>query len=304
MTLGSVVSVPKKEGGVTPRELRRSQASKTSFSEVPKATCSESPIWAEPSDQRPSIPWPGPPIQKKAAPRSGTSSASARLIAPYLGSRLWVAELSIAGDVDDYLRCHGRPIRYAHTSADGGISVYQNVYSTETGSAEMPSAGRPFTPELITRLIAKGVDLAPLVLHTGVSSLERGERPLPERLHVPVSTTARVELTRRLGMRVIAVGTTTVRALESAIAEDGRIHPTNGWTDLILDRNTPLSAVDGVLSGFHDPDSSHLELLEAFAGPELIAASYRAAAERGYRRHEFGDVQLLLPRAPKGSAFD
>jgi S-adenosylmethionine:tRNA ribosyltransferase-isomerase len=145
-------------------------------------------------------------------------------------------------------------------------------------------------------MIAKGVDLAPLLLHAGVSSLERGERPFPEPFHVPISTSARVELTRRFGGRVIAVGTTTVRALESAIAEDDRVHPTAGWTDLVLDRNTPLRAVDGVLSGFHDPDSSHLELLEAFAEPELIVASYRAAAEHGYRRHEFGDVQLFLPR--------
>jgi S-adenosylmethionine:tRNA ribosyltransferase-isomerase len=159
----------------------------------------------------------------------------------------------------------------------------------------MPSAGRPFTPELITRLVALGIDVAPLLLHTGVSSLDRGECPYPERLDVPGATGAKVELTRLRGGRVIAVGTTVVRALESSVGDDGRLHPTRGWTDLVLDRDTPVRAVDGILSGFHDPDASHLELLEAIAPPDLIATSYRAAADAGYRRHEFGDLQLILP---------
>jgi S-adenosylmethionine:tRNA ribosyltransferase-isomerase len=159
----------------------------------------------------------------------------------------------------------------------------------------MPSAGRPFTSELITELIARGIDLAPLLLHTGVSSLERDEPPYPERFHVPVSTSARVELTHRLHGRVVAVGTTVVRALESAVAEDGRVHPTRGWTDLVLGPESSLKAIDGILTGFHDPDASHLRLLEAIAGVEIVAGSYRAAAEAGYLRHEFGDLQLLLP---------
>ena len=223
-------------------------------------------------------------------------SGVARLIAPHLGRRLWLASLVLPTGLDEYLDQHGRPIRYRHSGGERQISEYQNVYATEPGSAEMPSAGRPFTPELITRLIARGVDIAPLLLHTGVSSLERGERLYAERFEVPVTTTARVEVARRLGGRVIAVGTTVVRALESSVAEDGRVHPTRGWTDLVLDRETKVKAVDGILTGFHDPDASHLDLLEAIAPPELVAASYRAAAGAGYRRHEFGDLLLIVPR--------
>jgi S-adenosylmethionine:tRNA ribosyltransferase-isomerase len=219
-----------------------------------------------------------------------------RLIAPYLGRRLWLASLALPTGLSEYLDQHARPIRYGHTSGERRISEYQNVYATESGSAEMPSAGRPFTAGVITHLIARGVDVAPLVLHTGVSSLERGEHPYAERFRVPVSTTARVELTRRLGGRVIAVGTTVVRALESCVAEDGHLHPTGGWTDLVLDRDTPVRAVDGILTGFHDPDASHLDLLEAVAPGEVVAAAYRTAAKAGYRRHEFGDLLLIAPR--------
>jgi S-adenosylmethionine:tRNA ribosyltransferase-isomerase len=229
--------------------------------------------------------------ERLALPEGGR----ARLVLPYLGHRLWLADLTLPEPVEEYLAHHGRPIRYGHTSGDPPITDYQNVYATEPGSAEMPSAGRPFTPELITQLIARGIDLAPLLLHTGVSSLERDEPPYPERFHVPVSTSARVELTHRLRGRVVAVGTTVVRALESAVAEDGRVHPTRGWTDLVLGGESRLQAVDGILTGFHDPDASHLRLLEAIAGAEIVAGSYLAAAEAGYRRHEFGDLQLLLP---------
>ena len=223
--------------------------------------------------------------------------AAARLISPHGGGRLWLAALTLAGPIDEYLRRHGRPIRYGHAAQARPISDYQNVYATEPGSAEMPSAGRPFTPELITRLVALGIEIAPLLLHTGVSSLERGECPYPERLDVPGATVAKVELTRLLGGRVIAVGTTVVRALESSVGDDGRLHPTRGWTDLVLDRDAPVRAVDGILSGFHDPDASHLDLLEAVAGPATVARAYRAAARAGYRRHEFGDIALLLRRA-------
>jgi S-adenosylmethionine:tRNA ribosyltransferase-isomerase len=161
----------------------------------------------------------------------------------------------------------------------------------------MPSAGRPFTAELITRLVARGIDIAPLVLHTGVSSLEQGERPYPERFHVPASTAERVGLARRLGGRVIAVGTTVVRALESAIDTNGRVHPTRGWTNLVVGPGTGVRAVDGILTGFHDPDASHLDLLAAIVPRELVARSYRVAADAGYLRHEFGDLQLILTRA-------
>jgi S-adenosylmethionine:tRNA ribosyltransferase-isomerase len=172
---------------------------------------------------------------------------------------------------------------------DWPLARYQTVYANQPGSAEMPSAGRAFTPELVTRLVAAGIDVAPLVLHTGVSSLEAGEAPHPEWYRVPRFTTERAELARRLGGRVIAVGTTVVRALESAGERS------EGWTDLVIEPDTDLRAVDGLLTGFHDSDSSHLAMLEAVAGHDLLERSYAEAAERGYLRHEFGDLHLILP---------
>jgi len=158
----------------------------------------------------------------------------------------------------------------------------------------MPSAGRPFTPELITALAARGIAIAPVVLHAGVSSLERGERPYPERYRVPVPTARLVTATRRWGGRVIAVGTTVVRALETVARPDGCLDPGDGWTGLVITPERGGRAVDGLLTGWHEPDSSHLDLLEAVAGPGALARSYRAALEHGYRWHEFGDSHLIL----------
>jgi S-adenosylmethionine:tRNA ribosyltransferase-isomerase len=203
------------------------------------------------------------------------------------GGRLWRADLRLPSGVLHYLARHGEPIRYPHTRRDWPLARYQTVYATEPGSAEMPSAGRAFTPELVTRLVATGIDVAPLVLHTGVSSLEAGEAPHPEWFRVPPFTNERIELVRRLGGRVIAVGTTVVRALESEHDE--------GWTDLVIAPGTPIERLDGLLTGFHDSDSSHLAMLEAVAGRDLLERSYAEAAGAGYLRHEFGDLHLILP---------
>ena len=203
------------------------------------------------------------------------------------GGRLWRAALRLPSTVLHYLARHGEPIRYAHTRRDWPLARYQTVYATEPGSAEMPSAGRAFTPELITRLVAAGIDVAPLVLHTGVSSLEAGEAPHPEWYSVPRFTSERIELVRRLGGRVIAVGTTVVRALESGAGE--------GWTDLVIEPSSPIGALDGLLTGFHDRDSSHLAMLEAIGGRDLLERSYAEATRAGYLRHEFGDLHMILP---------
>jgi S-adenosylmethionine:tRNA ribosyltransferase-isomerase len=175
------------------------------------------------------------------------------------------------------------------------VTSYQNVYATEPGSAEMPSAGRPFTPEVIMRLVAKGVDVAPLVLHTGVASLEADELPYPERVKVPATTAARVNSTRRDGGRVIAVGTTVVRALETSADDDGVSHAVDGWTDLVITPARGVRVVDGLLTGWHEPEASHLLMLEAIAGRALLEDSYEASLAEGYLWHEFGDVHLLLP---------
>ncbi len=223
------------------------------------------------------------------------AGARAELVSPYLGGkRLWVAELHLPNPLIDYLSLHGRPISYPYLRGERPLADYQTAYATLPGSAEMPSAGRPFTPELVTALVAGGVAIAPITLHTGVSSLELGERPYPEWYRVPASTARLVNATRSWGGRVIAVGTTVVRALESVAEAGDNVIAREGWTHLVITPEIGVRAVDGLITGWHDPDASHLEMLEAIGGRDLIARSYRAASERGYLWHEFGDVNLIL----------
>jgi S-adenosylmethionine:tRNA ribosyltransferase-isomerase len=172
--------------------------------------------------------------------------------------------------------------------------MYQNVYASEPGSAEMPSAGRPFTPEVITRLVAKGVGVVPLVLHTGVSSLESHEPPYAEYYRVPAHTAHAVNDAHRQGGRVLAIGTTVVRALETVATPDGRVHTGEGWTETVITPARGVYAVDGLLTGWHEPEASHLDMLEAVAGDELVRRSYEHALAEGYLWHEFGDVHLIF----------
>ncbi len=222
------------------------------------------------------------------------ADATAELVAPFAAPRLWLARLDLEQPVVDYLALHGRPIRYRYVPSSWPLAVYQNVYAVEPGSAEMPSAGRPFTPELITRLVAGGVLIAPITLHTGVSSQERRERPYAERFRVPRETARLVNAVREWGGRVVAVGTTVVRALETVARPDGTVTAVDGWTNLVVTPERGLWALDGLLTGWHEPQSSHLDVLRAVAGDELLARSYDAALEHGYRWHEFGDSQLVL----------
>lgn len=209
--------------------------------------------------------------------------------------RLWVAELRLPTHVLRYLYRHGEPIRYHYAAAAWPLREYQTVYACEPGSAEMPSAGRPFTHELLAQLIGRGVGVAPVVLHTGVSSAESGEAPYPERYRVPAATAERVNAAHAAGHRAIAVGTTVVRALETVADSDGRVRSGQGWTDLVVTPERGMRAVDGLLSGWHGPRASHLALLETVAGRDLLAASYAAALRARYRWHEFGDAYLVLP---------
>jgi len=222
--------------------------------------------------------------------------ATLELLARYArGPRLWLARVDANEPVTAYLAHHGRPIRYGYVPSEWPLAAYQTAYALHPGSAEMPSAGRPFTPELITRLVAGGVLIAPITLHTGVSSAERGEPPYPERLAVPATTARLVNAVRGWGGRVVAVGTTVVRALESATREDGTVAAAEGWTKLVVTGDEPLRAVDGLLTGWHEPEATHLAMLRAVAGDELLHRSYRAALEAGYLWHEFGDAHLILP---------
>jgi len=221
--------------------------------------------------------------------------ASIRLMDRYLDSpRLWIAELTLPQPVFAWLAVNGQPIRYSYVDRPWPISAYQNVYAFEPGSAEMPSAGRPFTANLITRLVAKGIGVAPLVLHTGVASLEATELPYPERVRLPSATAAWVNETRRAGRRVIAVGTTVVRALETAVGTDGQVSAFDGWTDLVITPDRGVRVIDGLLTGWHEPEASHLLMLEAVAGRPLLERSYGASLAEGYLWHEFGDMHLIL----------
>jgi S-adenosylmethionine:tRNA ribosyltransferase-isomerase len=212
-----------------------------------------------------------------------------------VSARLWQARLSTA--VVPYLLRHGRPIRYSYVARDWDLAAYQTVFARVPGSAEMPSASRPFTPAVVTDLAALGVLIAPLTLHTGVSSLEVDEDPYPEPFDVPPATARLVSHVRASGGRVIAAGTTVVRALET-VALSGTVQPAAGWTSHVVTPESGVRVVDGLLTGLHEPRPSHLRMLAAFAGSELLSRCYEEAIRSGYLWHEFGDVHLLLPLRP------
>lgn len=230
-----------------------------------------------------------PPVVMGADHRDGAPG-------PAGTTRLWRARVAVEGGAAErYLAAHGRPISYSYVPERWPLADYQTVFAGEPGSAEMPSAGRPFTAELVTSLVAAGVAVAPITLHTGVSSLEAGERPLAERFRVPPSTARSVTATQAAGGRVVAVGTTVTRALETVADPDGTVRAGAGWTELVLGPDRPARVVDGIITGWHAPDASHLLLLEAVAGRDLVRAAYDEALATGYRWHEFGDSCLLLP---------
>jgi S-adenosylmethionine:tRNA ribosyltransferase-isomerase len=220
-------------------------------------------------------------------------------------NRLWVSTLNLPVSLNRYLDRHGSPIRYGYVRESWPSSYYQTVYATEIGSAEMPSAGRAFTPELITRLVAKGVRIVPLVLHTGVASLEDDEPPYEEFYRVPPETAAAINAAREAGRRIVAVGTTVVRALETVTDGDGVTHPGEGWTDLYITPERGIRSVNAMLTGLHEPRSTHLSMLEALVahasvcplaktGRKHLETAYSEALDKGYLWHEFGDLHLIL----------
>jgi S-adenosylmethionine:tRNA ribosyltransferase-isomerase len=211
------------------------------------------------------------------------------------GGRLWRTRPATATAQTSYLLDHGQPIRYGYLSRPWPLGQVQTVYAQEPGSAEMPSAGRPFTQRVLVALMARGVAVAPIVLHTGVSSPEKLEPPIPERFQVPAATARLVNATREGGGRIVAVGTTATRALESATEPGGTVTARRGWTDLILGPERPAQVVSGLVTGLHEPAASHLLLLEAVAGRALVDSAYRAAVRKRYLWHEFGDSMLFMP---------
>jgi S-adenosylmethionine:tRNA ribosyltransferase-isomerase len=253
-------------------------------------------------------------VELRTAPDAGKPMLDARpgeiigvgelpltLLAPYPhsdssptghGNRLWRAQ--VEGDLRTLLDLYGRPIAYGYLDRRYPLATYQNVFARLPGSAEMASAGRPFTESLLTRLVSRGIGVAPITLHTGVSSQEAGEGPQPEWYDVPAATARLVQLTRESGGRVVATGTTVTRALESA-ARDGVVEPSSGWTERVVTPSEPPVVVNGLITGWHDAGASHLLLVEAVAGSALGQAAYDEALDAGYRWHEFGDSALFLP---------
>jgi S-adenosylmethionine:tRNA ribosyltransferase-isomerase len=234
------------------------------------------------------------------------------LLAPYpfvdsleTPSRLWIVALELGEPVLSFLERFGTPIRYSYVAAPWPESMYQTVFVTEPGSAEMPSAARPFTPELVTRLVSSGIQIAPVLLHTGVASLEDHEPPYEEFFRVPPETADRVNATKRAGHRIVAVGTTVVRALETVADRRGTASAGEGWTNLVIGPERPLRVVNGIITGFHEPHATHLAMIEqviAAAGGERpsshLAHAYREAQQAGYLWHEFGDSHLIIGREP------
>jgi S-adenosylmethionine:tRNA ribosyltransferase-isomerase len=237
----------------------------------------------------------------------GPGNALLTLLTPYPregssptgdGNRLWRAAYDGDEGLRDVLDRVGRPIAYGYLDQRYDLADYQTIFGTTPGSAEMPSASRPFTHDVVTRLVSRGIGIAPVLLHTGVSSQEVGESPQPEWFEVGESTARLVNSTRAAGGRVIAVGTTVTRALESAVAASpghAVVEARSGWTERIVTRDQPPRVVDGLITGWHDPQASHLLLVESIAGADLAQLAYDAAVEHGYRWHEFGDSALFLP---------
>ena len=229
-------------------------------------------------------------------PRTGSSPTGE-------GNRLWRAAYAGHEALRDVLDRVGRPIAYGYLDQRYDLAEYQTIFGTTPGSAEMPSAARPFTPDVVTRLVSRGVGIAPVLLHTGVSSQEAGEAPQPEWFEVGESTARLVNSTRAGGGRIVAVGTTVTRALESAVAPgSGLLTAVSGWTERVVTREHPPRIVDGLITGWHDPQASHLLLVESIAGDELAQTAYDAAVAGGYRWHEFGDSALFLPARVEAAA--
>jgi S-adenosylmethionine:tRNA ribosyltransferase-isomerase len=242
------------------------------------------------------------PLPLQSGEKLTVAGLPARLVSPYPGlPRLWF--VCFEGNVEEAMAQYGSPIRYGYVNEVYPLESYQTLFSRVAGSAEMPSAARPFTQRVVTGLRDRGIQIASVLLHTGVSSLELESQEVedqvmyPEPFHVPRARAQSINDARGEGRKVIAVGTTVVRALESSW--DGeRVRPASGFTQLFIHPKRGVNAVDGLVTGFHDPMTSHLALLYTIAGEEVVRSSYNEAVASGYLWHELGDSNLILPRPP------
>lgn len=212
---------------------------------------------------------------------------------------LWRLEFSRGGAaLLDAIERLGEPVRYSYVAGALSLDLYQTVYAARPGSVEMPSAGRPLSWELLLRLRRKGVQTATITLHTGLSSTRDDAvdalHPNYDEAFVVPAATADAVNAAHAGGRVIAVGTTVVRALESVTGAGGVTRAGHGRTRLRITPRSHLRAVDGLLTGLHEPHASHLDLLSAFVPPALLQPAYEEALRDGYLWHEFGDMNLIV----------
>ena len=261
------------------------------------------PFAANGSDRETTAPWSGLVL---AASPGGSPHAGERVMLPggararFLGlhrasRRMWITEVELPLPYFDYFTRFGRPVTYSHVTGTWPIAAFQTTYARAIGSSEMPSAGRPFTHALFDRLAARGIEIAMVTLHAGVSSGDRADLPLEEWREVPPACAVAARRALKLGRRVVAVGTTVVRALESSLDRQHRLVASRGWTGLHITPDRPMRVVSGLLTGFHEPTSTHLAILESIAGSDHIADAYQTALTARYLWHEFGDSHLVLP---------
>ena len=224
--------------------------------------------------------------------------ARLRLLHRYYQNRealdLWVADIDLPTASATYLRAHALPVKYLRVDQNYPLQYYQTYFGQQPGSTEMPSAARGFTPELVDKLLHKGVQIVPILLHTGISSLETDEEPYPEYMEVSALSAQRINLAKAKGQRIIAVGTTAIRALESAVDERGQVQAYRGNTSLYIKANHQLRMASGLLTGFHEPEASHLHMLQALASRQHLQRAYQTALREQYHWHEFGDLHLIL----------
>jgi S-adenosylmethionine:tRNA ribosyltransferase-isomerase len=215
--------------------------------------------------------------------------------------RLWKLRFSKSGTefLDSVYRI-GQPVRYRYLSAPWRLSYYQNVYALQPGAAEMPSAGRAFTWRLLLQLRSRGVESASITLHAGLSSyldieLDRQHLAAEEEYWISEEAAAKIRRAKNSGRRIVAIGTTVVRALESIAAESGgEVRACHQYTQLRVTADYRLQIVNSLLTGLHEPEASHLDLLAVFVPPPTIYATYSEAIQQHYLWHEFGDLNLIL----------
>ncbi len=238
---------------------------------------------------------PGPlPLDEQETLRIG--EATAILLKPYPGMpRLWLTHLDTPASL--LMLKYGGPIHYSYAPAYP-MEAYQTLFSMFPGSVEMPSAARPITPLVRDLLLARGIGVSGIILHTGVSSLEIEDETVedqalyPEKFRVSAATAHAVNATHARRGRVIAVGTTVVRALETAWTPNG-LRACAGSTSLYVHPGIGVHSVDGLLTGLHDPVTSHLAMLSAIAGLDRVKEAYAEAIQYRYLWHEFGDSHLI-----------